>query len=79
MDAYGDPMSISTTPLMLSIISSTGTTIPDDFLNLYPEDVPENVGNLAGTGFTPGPIFIAAVLLIAIGIASMGARRRRRV
>lgn len=57
---------------------STSTTIPDDFLNLYPDDVPDNIGDLAGTGFAPGPFVIGALLLIAIGVAALTGRRRRR-
>lgn len=57
---------------------ANSTTIPDDFLNLYPEEVPDNIGNLVSTGFAPGPFLIGAVLLVAIGIAALSGKRRRR-
>ena len=60
------------------VVASTSTTIPDDFLNLYPDDVPDNIGDLAGTGFAPGPFVIGAVLLVIIGVAALTGRRRRR-
>lgn len=61
------------------IDSTTNTTIPDDFLNLYPDDVPDNIGDLAGTGFTPGPLLVGAILLVVIGLASLTTRRRKRI
>lgn len=61
------------------IDSTTNTTIPDDFLNLYPEDVPDNVGDLAGTGFAPGPLIVGAALLVVIGLASLASRHRKRI
>ena len=56
------------------VVASTSTTIPDDFLNLYPDDVPDNIGDLAGTGFAPGPFVIGAVLLVIIGVAALTGR-----
>ena len=53
--------------------------MPDDFLNLYPEDVPDNLGDLAGTGFAPTPLLIGAVLLIIIGLVATSGRRKRKV
>ena len=60
------------------LVASTSTTIPDDFLNLYPDEVPDNIGDLGRTGFAPGPFVIGALLLVIIGIAALTGRRRRR-
>ena len=58
---------------------TSDSSVPDDFLNLYPDDVPDNLGELAGTGFAPTPLLIGAVLLIVIGLVAMTGRRNRRV
>lgn len=58
---------------------TSDSSVPDDFLNLYPEDVPDNLGDLAGTGFAPTPLLIGAVLLIVIGLVTMSSRRKRRL
>lgn len=58
---------------------TTDSTVPDDFLNLYPDDVPDNVGELVLTGFGPSPVIVGAVLLIVIGLVTMSSRRKRRL
>lgn len=65
--------------LLHAVPMTTDSSVPDDFLNLFPDDVPDNVGELVNTGFAPTPLILGAVLLIVIGLASMSTRRRRKV
>jgi hypothetical protein len=57
-------------------LASTSTTIPDDFLNIYPDEVPEGVGNLAESGFGISPFVLISVALLVLG-ASVIKRVRR--
>lgn len=59
------------------LVYNTDTTVEDDFLNLYPEDVPDSMGGLAATGFAFGPFVFAALLFVSVGVAMVGVRRRR--
>jgi len=68
-----------TTTLHHIVPLTSDSSVPDDFLNLYPEDVPDNLGDLAGTGFAPTPLLVGAVLLIIIGLVAMSGRRKRKV
>jgi LPXTG-motif cell wall-anchored protein len=63
--------------VLIGSISTTDTSVPDDFLNLYPDEVSNNLGELANTGASLSPFLIGAMLLIAVGIIAMGIRRRR--
>lgn len=63
--------------LMHVMTAATDTTIPDDFLNLYPDDVPDNLGDLATAGVSLGPILIGSIVVVAIGAAMFGRGRRR--
>lgn len=58
-------------------VLTTDTTAPDDFLNLYPEDVPDNMGGLVETGFGFSPFLFSAILVASLGVAILGRRRRR--
>jgi hypothetical protein len=58
------------------LAESTSTTIPDDFLNLYPDVVPDQVGNLGSTGIAVGPFVLGAVVFLILGAAIMGRRKR---
>lgn len=58
-------------------ILTTESTVADDFLNLYPEDVPDSMEGLVETGFGFSPFLFAAVLVISLGLALLGVRRRR--
>lgn len=69
-------MSAVATRVLGLLVGSTDTTIPDDFHNLYPEDVPDNIKDLASSGLGLGPFVIAAVILLVIGVVMMGNRRR---
>ena len=60
------------------LVAATEDTIPDDFYHLYPEDVPDNVKDLATTGIGFGPLIIGAVLIVVIGGAMIGRRRQNR-
>jgi hypothetical protein len=65
------------TTLIVHRVSTTDTTVADDFLNLYPEDVPDNMGSLVDTGFGFRPFLFAAIVLAALGASLLGAKRRR--
>ena len=58
-------------------VSTTDTTVADDFLNLYPEDVPDNLGSLVDTGFGFSPFLFAAIVLATLGASLLGIKRRR--
>ncbi len=75
---YGDPVRAAIHRILQLLVDTTEDTIPDDFYHLYPEDVPDNVKNLATTGIGLGPLIIGAVLIIVIGGAMMGWRRQHR-
>lgn len=57
-------------------LASTSTTIPDDFLNIYPDEVPEGVGNLAESGFGISPFVFGAVLFLVLGALLLKRVRR---
>ena len=63
--------------VLIGAISTTDTSAPDDFLNLYPEDVPDNWEGLVETGFGFSPFLFAAVLIASLGAALLGVRHRR--
>ena len=75
---YGDHMFVVTTQVLTQLVGSTDTTIPDDFHILYPEDVPDNIKNLASSGLGLGPFVVSAVILLVVGMVMIGNRRRRR-
>ena len=75
---YGDLVHTAILRILYLLVDTTEDTIPDDFYHLYPEDVPDNVKNLATTGIGLGPLIIGAVLIVVIGGAMLGRRRQNR-
>jgi len=65
--------------LLFDLVIATGTTIPDDFYNLYPDEQTEGGAGLGNTGYFPGPFIIGSIVLVAIGLAALSSRRRRRI
>ena len=65
-----------TSRLLQFVIETTETTIPDDFYIVFPEDVPDNVKDLASSGLEIGPLMMAALTLIVIGVAVITRRQR---
>ena len=65
--------------LLFDLVIATGTTIPDDFHNPYPDEQTEGGSGLGNTGYFPGPFIIGAILLLVIGLTVIGSRRRKRI
>lgn len=59
-------------------VKSTTTTVPDDYLNLFPSGVPDNwSGDIPGTG-SRGTVLPGAIVALVSGLTILGATRRTR-
>jgi len=63
--------------VIANVLSMTDTSVANDFLNLYPEEVPQNMGNLPEAGFGASPFLAGAMVLIVVSVAAINVRRRR--